>query len=253
MKLDKPNYTQVPNSLLDSMSELTHPEFKLAMFICRQTFGWQRTKHNFSFSFIINGSGMARETVNNAVFGLLEKGVLCRKEAGNSFVYWLNIEGFEELAGSLANEPVEIGLAGEPICQTIGLSGEPKSVYLLDSKKERKKEVKEKPSRLSTEEFLKSLKANPAYAHINIDSEVVRARSWCEVHSRQCTQRFFINWLNRIEKPLGYSETPAKPTGTPILKKHIYTFTPETPPTREMCGGDWEMYYSDWKKWKDSL
>jgi hypothetical protein len=46
---------------------------------------------------------------------------------------------------------------------------------------------------------------------------------------------------------------PVKPAAPLILKKHIYTFTPETPPTREMCGGDWEMYYSDWKKWKDSL
>lgn len=115
-----------------------------------------------------------------------------------------------------------------------------------------RKPVKPKPEKLSDEDFLKSLKE--LYKWINVDCEIDRMKAWLLTRpGRQLSRKFIVNWLNRIEKPLGFSETPAKPTGTPILKKHIYTFTPETPPTREMCGGDWEMYYSDWKRWKDSL
>lgn len=54
----------------------------------------------------------------------------------------------------------------------------------------------------TNEEFIAGLKSNPAYAHIDIDFELAKATTWCEVNNRQCTQRFFVNWINRIEKPL---------------------------------------------------
>ena len=54
----------------------------------------------------------------------------------------------------------------------------------------------------STEEFVAWLKTNAAYSHIDIDHELGKALAWCEVNNRQCTERFFVNWLNRIEKPL---------------------------------------------------
>lgn len=49
-----------------------------------------------------------------------------------------------------------------------------------------------------------ALKANPMYSHINIDAELGKARQWIARNSgRKLTSRFFVNWLNRIEKPLG--------------------------------------------------
>jgi hypothetical protein len=50
---------------------------------------------------------------------------------------------------------------------------------------------------------LDSLKKNPAYAHINIDSEFNKAKMWIARQSgRKLTSKFFVNWLNRIEKPM---------------------------------------------------
>lgn len=54
----------------------------------------------------------------------------------------------------------------------------------------------------SNEEFIASLKTNPAYSHLDIDFEVAKATTWCEVNNRQNTQRFFVNWINRIQRPL---------------------------------------------------
>lgn len=40
MSLPAPNYTQVPNDLLDRAVEFTPAQFKLLMVLCRETFGW---------------------------------------------------------------------------------------------------------------------------------------------------------------------------------------------------------------------
>lgn len=64
-----------------------------------------------------------------------------------------------------------------------------------------------KPKR-STEEFLAWLKTNEAYSHIDIAREFGKAMTWCEVNNRQCTERFFVNWLNRIERPLAPLRRP---------------------------------------------
>jgi hypothetical protein len=51
---------------------------------------------------------------------------------------------------------------------------------------------------------LDSLKSNPMYDHINIDQEFQKARQWILLKGsgRKLTPRFFVAWLNRIEKPL---------------------------------------------------
>ena len=214
MKIEKPNYTQVPNVLLDKMVDFTHTEFKVMMLICRQTFGWQRARHNISYSFFMESTGLCREAVNNAIFSLVEKGVLNRRENGNSFTYWLNVDGVEELGGSLANEPIETSLPNEPILNAIGLLNEPKSVCLVDTKKERKKSIKEKSS---DEDFIKSLKTE--FTWIDIEAEISRMRAWILANpGRQLTRRFMVGWLNRIPKPVVVPEKKWQPDYIPQPK-----------------------------------
>lgn len=59
-------------------------------------------------------------------------------------------------------------------------------------------------------EWLQSLKANPAYAGIEIDREFGKARAWCDTMRRTLNRRRFINWLNRCERPIN-AYTPHKP------------------------------------------
>ncbi len=59
------------------------------------------------------------------------------------------------------------------------------------------------PGRPKTnEEIIAALRENPAYSHIDIDRELNKATAWCMTNRRQCTPRFFVNWLNRIDPPL---------------------------------------------------
>ena len=40
--VEKPNYTQIPNAILDNMASMTMPEAVVVLAICRQTFGWHK-------------------------------------------------------------------------------------------------------------------------------------------------------------------------------------------------------------------
>ena len=52
------------------------------------------------------------------------------------------------------------------------------------------------------EEFIVSLIADETYKLIDVRREYGKMLSWCAVNNRQPTQRTFVNWLNRIDRPL---------------------------------------------------
>lgn len=56
--------------------------------------------------------------------------------------------------------------------------------------------------------FLDSLKANKAYIGVDIEREFLKCQTWCAVNKKMLSERRFVNWLNRAEKPVVF--TPAK-------------------------------------------
>lgn len=51
---------------------------------------------------------------------------------------------------------------------------------------------------LEDQNFLDTLKTNPAYKHINVEHELSKMDSWLSVNKhRKKTKRFIVNWLNR--------------------------------------------------------
>jgi hypothetical protein len=59
-------------------------------------------------------------------------------------------------------------------------------------------------------EWLGTLKADPAWAGVDIDREFARMRAWAEQHRKQPTRRRFVNWLLRCERPINSTSTPVK-------------------------------------------
>ena len=55
-------------------------------------------------------------------------------------------------------------------------------------------------------DFVAGLKSKSAYEGIDIDRELSKAQSWAEVNRRNCTPRFLVNWLNRVERPIAATE-----------------------------------------------
>ena len=56
--------------------------------------------------------------------------------------------------------------------------------------------------RLTDEEFLAELKADPTYAGIDVMNEHGKMLRWCKVKRKQPTQARFVNWLNGAERPM---------------------------------------------------
>lgn len=76
MKIEKPNYTQIPNSILDSANEFRPSEFIVLMVICRKTFGWHKEKDVLSLTQLEALTGLSRHTVIDAINGLRERGII---------------------------------------------------------------------------------------------------------------------------------------------------------------------------------
>lgn len=61
--------------------------------------------------------------------------------------------------------------------------------------------------------FIAALKANQAYAGIDIDRELGRMDAWLSTpagRSRKKTRRFIVNWLNRIDQPMPAGKSQAQ-------------------------------------------
>jgi hypothetical protein len=63
-------------------------------------------------------------------------------------------------------------------------------------------EGKPNSARQSDEEFMESLKTNPAYEGIDVVREFQKMLSWCSVNRKQPNHKRFVNWLNKADRPM---------------------------------------------------
>lgn len=73
-----PNYTQIPNVVLDSMSEMSDSEFRVVLAVARQTFGWHRERDKISVSQLQKLTGLSRQGVVNGIKAGEQRGIIER-------------------------------------------------------------------------------------------------------------------------------------------------------------------------------
>lgn len=75
--------------------------------------------------------------------------------------------------------------------------------HVMGKRREEKRREDKSNKLLSTKDFLTSLKHNVSYKHIDVEHELGKMDAWLSTHpGRQKTQKFIVNWLNKIEKPI---------------------------------------------------
>lgn len=64
--------------------------------------------------------------------------------------------------------------------------------------------VSPKPAKveLTDDQWLAEIAADSAYAHVSIPTEWAKMHRWCSANRKQPTRRRFINWINRIDRPV---------------------------------------------------
>ena len=66
----------------------------------------------------------------------------------------------------------------------------------------RGEEKKQTVPPLTDEQWIDTLATNPTYTGIDIHHQWGKARTWCETNHKTLSRRFFVNWLNRAERPM---------------------------------------------------
>ena len=80
-----PNHTQIPNTFIDeSMSKLTHAQFKVLIAICRKTIGWHKHSDYISISQIVELANVSNKTVVKALKQLEEMGYITTQKSKRS-------------------------------------------------------------------------------------------------------------------------------------------------------------------------
>jgi len=110
----------------------------------------------------------------------------------------------------------------------------------LDNKKEEKskKDEKKKKTRAprtpaTFEEITAKVSADPKYAHINIPVEIAKVIDWLGKHpDRQFGDRFFRNWLDKVDPPVAIPTTFVMPSTTVPLAVTFGTHHPLPPENR---------------------
>lgn len=105
-KIKAPNYTQVPNQILDQMADLGNAELRVLLAITRQTLGWHRDTKKLTIRRMAKLTGLNKSSVVDAIPSLKAKGLIVRGQAGRSFWYELNLDD-SETAKDEQDEEVE--------------------------------------------------------------------------------------------------------------------------------------------------
>lgn len=158
MGVDKPNYTQVPNLLLDDlMMNMGEAELKVTIALSRLTFGYHRERVEISLSDLQEITHLSRQGVINGINAGLERGTIERTEGKRGgFVYTISINGEQaptSQRSGLVNEVDQIETSqpnGLPLVNEVDQTSQrsrPELVNEVDQntpvlKKERKKRIK---------------------------------------------------------------------------------------------------------------
>lgn len=128
-----PNSTQIPNHFLDwVMQDLTESELKVALYVLRRTFGFQKDGDRISLSQLVDGitrrdgrqldqgTGLSRSSVVRGIKGLEGRGLLqvhrtpgTKKNAPETTYYSLMIED-DESSPKLQPSQSQIEIADSP-------------------------------------------------------------------------------------------------------------------------------------------
>jgi phage replication O-like protein O len=93
MAISRPNYTQIPNEILDDwMAKLSGAQFKVICKIWRNTFGWQKEKDGISVTQLAAATGIARRHIMRATQDLEEMDLIeSKKTKGHTTIYRIKI------------------------------------------------------------------------------------------------------------------------------------------------------------------
>lgn len=194
-------WTQTPNIVFEL--RLKPAEFVLYSHIKRAAGAKKVGKCTKSTTTLARETGLGTGTVSRAKkelekprAALGNKSLIRTKEVpnpkgGKAFHEITVTDIWRENIARFTSSPVEVALDQVP--NEVEASSKPSST--VEIKKNSKKNDQEERV------LLDDLIQDPAYSHVDVSVEFQKAQRWCALNHRKLTPRFFVNWLNRIDRP----------------------------------------------------
>jgi hypothetical protein len=176
---------------------------------------------DLSIGSLIRLTSLGERTIQDAIKALECNGILTRIfRQGTSTQYDLHPRISRTPAAAAPPQDLREGGANaappppqQPHPTPAAAAPNPERTGILTGSEPVKKPATKKPKapKMTDEEWMASLKANPEYSGINIDAEFRRATEWINKNPpRQMSRQFFTNWLDRCEKPLTIKPKPVQ-------------------------------------------
>jgi phage replication O-like protein O len=158
---DKPNWTEVPNALMELMPYLPDAECRVMLVIARKTHGYHKTCDVISYSQLTNSTNMSRQGVINGIEGLIKRGILKRTPSGfnNGFCY-------EILADQVVNEVDHL----KQSTKCTGQRSRPLVVNEVDHQVVNEVDPQKKDLKLKERKSVSAPKRTPHTRQTNLDS-----------------------------------------------------------------------------------
>lgn len=100
--IEKPNYTQIPNVVLDDLMPLMEEaELRVTLAISRRTFGFHRESAKLSLSELQKMTGLSRQGVINGVTAGIKRGTIEREPTGDSYTYRMVVHSIDQEGSQL--------------------------------------------------------------------------------------------------------------------------------------------------------
>jgi hypothetical protein len=93
--------------------------------------------------------------------------------------------------------------------------------------------------------WLDALCQDETYKGIDVRREYGKALNWCQTNNRQCTRKFFINWLNKVERPVQVQvKVPVQ--APPVYTKQVPERAKGVPPPPDVAEKLSRLLGSQW-------
>jgi phage replication O-like protein O len=115
-KIERPNFTQVPNVIFDYWGyHLTPKAFRVLLYLCRKTFGWNKTSDTISLNQLAKTTSLSKSTLTLAIKELEEKELIIKKHRSNQYGNQPNSYAINVYKPEDANSDPEPNIYSDPI------------------------------------------------------------------------------------------------------------------------------------------
>jgi phage replication O-like protein O len=195
-------HIKIANEIFDALirSNLSGQELRLALFIIRKTYGYNKKEDYISLTQMMDAIGLNKTRASQVINRLRLRNIVTVTEKRNGLTVKYSFQKNYEKWGPLQKSVTVTEKCNDRYTftkKTVTQKCNHKRQYTKDNI------TKDKGLSLSDIEFIDDLKKRSIYKDIDIDHELGKMDVWLMTQTkRKKTRRFIVGWLNRIEKPV---------------------------------------------------